>query len=699
MAKKRRGYEITNDTYNVGGGGGGGSSNMVFYKGTTSTGASKANFIQDKHEFTGMADINTTGPTLGFSWDHTFDNAKPAITAVLVGTVPAGLTNTISADSGSGDSIGYVQISGAPSASAGEYKWSYTITDPHDDSVFNVKYKYTIAPTGTTPVWSSTTLPNLIMRNTSAYQFITVAATTSYAGATYKLENLVNGLTGVTLAVDTYGRVWTAGTPNTVLAATTISFDIVTDLGDYGTVTQSFSGSVSLGDPYGARYFGPSNAKNNFASTYDCSTEANTETYFNPLKRTGALRKYQADMDTSPYSPNDGYGSLWTNNTQTYATAAYYNNLSQAYSGNGVLGVYANNGVVFASSTNHQLVLGKWTVPTGVTSFCAVAVGGGSGGSYTWANAGGGGGGLAWMNGITTTPGKVYTLAWGLGRTSMSTVSSYGGGNSFLIDDATGYCIIFAQGGGYTGYSSSDPNGHNASAHFGGYSINGLTHFDKGNGYGYNTSQDGGGWGVRSQAGNSVNGFHYGGGAAIYSSSQREGSGAGGYRGNQNSSGSNQPGVFGGGGSGYYYSSTWGQGAGGGTGLDGQGKGGHQGQTIVPRTNTQAGSGHGGYQGSYTSYSQGSAAYFGGGAGGSGGSRGTYGENPHSGREENNAGWYSRQGGAHGGGGGGSGTSGGGGHGGPGGIRLIWGDGADGTPRSFPFTYCSEKPTMKFNGE
>ena len=38
----------------------------------------------------------------------------------------------------------------------------------------------------------------------------------------------------------------------------------------------------------------------------------------------------------------------------------------------------------------------------------------------------------------------------------------------------------------------------------------------------------------------------------------------------------------------------------------------------------------------------------------------------------------------------GSGTSWGGGHGAAGGVRIIWGTGADSSPRAFPYQYCSE---------
>ena len=120
---------------------------------------------------------------------------------------------------------------------------------------------------------------------------------------------------------------------------------------------------------------------------------------------------------------------------------------------------------------------------------------------------------------------------------------------------------------------------------------------------------------------------------------------------------------------------------------------------ILPRTNINAGSGNPGNGGSWTSYNFGSPNFYGGAGGGSGGTRGAYGENQFTGGAENGNGTGHRVGGLHGGGGGGSGTSSGGGHGASGGIRIIWGTGLDGAARSFPYTYCSENPNMKYNGE
>ena len=57
----------------------------------------------------------------------------------------------------------------------------------------------------------------------------------------------------------------------------------------------------------------------------------------------------------------------------------------------------------------------SWTCPAGVTSVCAVAIGGGGGGirytSGTYQMHGGAGGGLGWKNNITVIPGAASRAA------------------------------------------------------------------------------------------------------------------------------------------------------------------------------------------------------------------------------------------------------------------------------------------------
>tara|TARA_B100000035_G_scaffold152595_1_gene130020 strand:+ start:174 stop:1373 length:1200 start_codon:yes stop_codon:yes gene_type:complete len=395
---------------------------------------------------------------------------------------------------------------------------------------------------------------------------------------------------------------------------------------------------------------------------------------------------------------NDGYGCTFVTRNYQYWNNTYADDMS-GYTGNGVMGPMGHDNNYWVSGSNYRSVRYTWIVPAGVTSICAVAVGGGAGGAYSWSSDGAGGAGLAWMNGIEVTPGEMLEIAVGIGRQSESGHSSYGGGNSYLRRTSTNptqnqdQCIIFAGGGGYQPYNGGNPNGHT----FNSVTISGINQWDRSGSYNFNDARDGGGWGVNTNEGADVAGFHYGGGRGQRDNGSRIGGGAGGYRGSTNNYGSSQEGSYGGAGSGYWYSSTYGGNPGGGTGLDGQGWRGVHGDSIKPRTNNQAGSGYGGSQGAWTSYSDGSSNYLGAGGGGSGGTRGNYGESQYANSEF--GGHRTRNGGLHGGGGGGSGTSWGGGHGASGGVRIIWGNGADGSPRAFPFQYCSERPDMKYNGE
>ena len=83
----------------------------------------------------------------------------------------------------------------------------------------------------------------------------------------------------------------------------------------------------------------------------------------------------------------------------------------------------------------------SWVCPAGVTSVCVVCVGGGASGGYTF---GGQGGGLGWKNNITVTPGTSYTVVVGAGNNSVTSGSSFPGGNSYFSTSAT----VAGQGGG-----------------------------------------------------------------------------------------------------------------------------------------------------------------------------------------------------------------------------------------------------------
>ncbi len=659
-----------------------------------------------------MVDQNTAISNYTFYYDNSFQHGD--MVAVRTGTLPTGLSETTDTDSGGTIDIGYVQVTGTPSDAPGTYEWLYTITDPYDNSTAIINFKMIIAPVGTTPVWGTTAIAfDRILRNTAAPQQLSAGPTTSYANAVYSISAISGFATGVIPQVDSAtGAVTVANTPDVTAAATAHSYTVTADLGEYGTQSNTFTGNVSYGDPYGARYFGPANSDTNYTGGQNAVlSEADSQARCNPAKSSGALKRvYNAQPDTSPYNFQDGYGCEYSNNMQGRMNDSTADDVSSAYVKNGYVGHEYTSNYFWNSPSNHQSIKFTWTVPNGVTSFSAVAIGGGSSGAYNWANNGSGGGGLAWMNGISCTPGETFTVGVGLGCFAYNSyVGSYGGGNSFLIRNSSGNCLIFAQGGGYTGYANSNPNGQSTS-YFQNTTIQGIENWDKGHGYNYNNSQDGGGWGVRSSEGSTVNdgaggsggnNWHYGGGAAKYTSSYH-GMPAGGYRGNWTAGeGEDYNGYYGSGGSGNYYSSTYGTAGGGGTGADGQGQRGSR-YDGRPDGSADAGCGYGGDQYSPNSYPNGSSNYRGGAGGGSGGSRSTYGHNQYSSNSyhEGNTSsrWYNMHGGMHGGGGGGSGTSNGGGGGGPGCVRIIWGVAADGSTRCFPYNYASENPNMKVAG-
>jgi hypothetical protein len=664
-------------------------------------------FVANNSTVTVTLDVSTSIPTKDqyFYIDNAFESATGTFTYELMNgdtSLPSGISFSENNDDTDTD-IGFARFYGTPnSVGTNSFKIKGTYPEGSPAEQVEIIYKLQVLTAGTTPVWPAG-ITDKIIRNTAEPQPIVGGPTTTYSGALYSLSNVSGFAAGVTPVIDpATGAVTVSNVGDIVAVASTHSFTVTADLGESGTVPHNYSGPISYGDPYGARYFGPANYKQNQQINLALSLGQEDE-YHNPSKKSGALRRgWNVREDTSPYAHNDGFGCQPDNNYTP--SASHYANTS-GYNAFGKMGIHPTSTQIMSSSQNHPYVRGFWTVPAGVYTICAVAAGGGAMGPYTWANYGGGGGGLAWMNGIEVEPGEVLQWCWGLGRAMESANGSYGSGSTWLKRHSGGPntdCIIFAQGGGWSGYTNDPPNNVNTS-YTAGVTITGIDHWDKGSGYGYNSQRDGGGWGVNTSEGSAIsdgdgNTFHYGGGAAHHAQN-RSGTGAGGYRGNQQNGGSNQEGYYGGGGNGYDYSSTHGYGAGGGVGLDGQGSRGTHGDGLTPRNATQAGSGYPGNGGSWTSYNFGSPAYFGGGGGGSGGSRGGYGENQFTGGAENGNGNGHRIGGLHGGGGGGSGTSSGGGHGSCGGLRIIWGVGEDGTARSFPYTYCSEKPTMKYNGE
>jgi len=278
----------------------------------------------------------------------------------------------------------------------------------------------------------------------------------------------------------------------------------------------------------------------------------------------------------------------------------------------------------------------NWVVPDGVTSICAVVVGGGGAGrsDASGTDSGGAGGGLSYKNNIAVTPGETLVVRVGAGGEGVSAnQDGQAGGDSYIQRGST-FLLGATGGGGGVGY---DPN-NVAYTPTAGYS---STQFISGGGNPYYDAASGGGnGGTSGRLGN--NGRAGGGG------------GAGGYSGNGGRGGTNfydpnnqltnineyaRPGNGGGGGGGYY--GTEAGAGGGGVGLIQEGTSGAAGTSTL---STKSG------------------------RGGSGGNNGNPGSNTAPGA-----------GGLYGGGGGGDDTNASLGDGRQGGARIIWGSG-----RSYP---------------
>jgi hypothetical protein len=202
-----------------------------------------------------------------------------------------------------------------------------------------------------------------------------------------------------------------------------------------------------------------------------------------------------------------------------------------------------------------------WVAPAGVTSVCAVCVGGGAGGDNGWGTNSGGGGGLGWKNNILVTPGQSYTVV--VGNHGSGAGQDYSSGDGTAGEDSYFISLTTVKGGG--AFTSGSGGGYVGDG--GGNGGNGVT----------SNSGDGGG----------------GGGAAGYSGNGGDGSGAG--------PGGNGSGGGGGGGARGVYGSTGGTeeyaGRGGGVGINGEGASGTGGQDSTNNRNGTAG-----YQGSGVIY-------------------------------------------------------------------------------------------------
>ncbi len=172
-----------------------------------------------------------------------------------------------------------------------------------------------------------------------------------------------------------------------------------------------------------------------------------------------------------------------------------------------------------------------FTVPTGVTSVDAVAVGGGGGGgngicNQMWAGGGGGGAGLAYGNSISVTPGQTITVTVGAGGNQGP---CYGYGQTGGTTSFGGYLIAY---GGTGGGPAAGIGGS-----FGGSAVSGGGHGGNGTG----PAPDGAGGGAGGYNGNGGDGSTGTGGTGTGGAGG--GGGGGGYNGT--GSGGGGVGIFG----------------------------------------------------------------------------------------------------------------------------------------------------------
>jgi len=179
----------------------------------------------------------------------------------------------------------------------------------------------------------------------------------------------------------------------------------------------------------------------------------------------------------------------------------------------------------------------SWVVPSGVTSIAGLTVGGGAGGVQF---SGGGGGALAYVNGISVTPGETLTVEVGAGGAG-ARCSRNNGTASRII--RSGNVLVGANGGNCTGGGSrivgSGGNGGTSArggGGAGGYSSSGGAGAGAtaAGGCGFGGSGGGGGGGCSSvfnSSGGLVNysGSGAGGGVGIYGTGTSGAGGSAGY--------------------------------------------------------------------------------------------------------------------------------------------------------------------------
>jgi hypothetical protein len=695
MARIRRPKKITGSEYTFGGGGGAGSGDVVRFMrysdnavenggtGVLHNPGTKTLFRPIKVVLEAGLAVNTANQNNSrLYWDHAYE-APVNVTAVLVteadqlpsgvgSTVPNGLSVNINSDNTDNDT-GNIYFGGTVNSAteAGTYKFRYRVSQ-NGWTVNYIDYEVDVWPQGTTPTFSSTVFTeSRIIRNIADKQYITPAVTATEAVGFYITAN-TGFPAGVTPKIETDGRVYVENVGDVVAASQAHTVTIRVDLGQYGVVDQQITGSISYGDPYGSRYWGPVNAYRDYSGG-DYRTNSNASyvdgSYWHNFNINQGALNFITDVGrsstpyTSSYNGVVSYSDSGGNGTSASGTTAvmrtnYQNNFDT--SGNGYQQIY------------------KWTVPNGVTQFSVVAIGAGSSGSYQWSADGGGGGGLAYCNAVTCTPGETFIVAIGVSRYRNSNNNQWHSGDSFLMRESNNEYIVIGYGGGnYSGRSA--PYGWIGSSRTNSNSTpSNPTTLTLSSNAQFNNQRDSGSAAASTAYG--TRGAYYGG----WSTSYGHGAGAAGYRGTGQGGSNGGRTNSGGGRNGRDYSSTWGGSGGGGVGADGNGRG----PTDFGHTY-----GSGDQNSNTNSYSNiGSHGYRYGGGGGSGGTRGDWGENPYTGRGHFENTNYGASGGCHGGGGGGSGSNGnpGGGRGGPGCVRIIWGS-VGGTQRAFPNTYTTER--------
>lgn len=657
MARIRRPKKINGSEYTFGGGsaaeGGAGGDFVKIAKGNmTRANANHDGFLKSGDTVTVTLDAGTSIPAKDqyIYFDNAFETNTGNFTLEYTNgdtALPAGVSFSSNGDSTNTDE-GEARIYGTPSSvGTNTFKIKGDYPDGTDAEQVEITYVLRVLPTGTTPDWSATSLPDRIIKDTEGEQLLVDGPITTYVGAFYSLSNVSGFATGVTPQIDPEtGRVFVSDVGAIDLGAVTHSFTVSVDLGEYGVISQTFSGNISYGAAYGSRYWGPGNSYRNWSNgNFEADadpTKVDGTYWFAPKITSGALATSDRQRDTSPYGVNDGYGLAYT-----------FEGTSGAGDVNDTTGRLSSNTGNWYIGSNDRGVRFKWTVPAGVESFCVVGVAGGCHGGQSWANDGGGSSGLAYVNNVTCTPGEEFLVRIGFGH-EVTGQSSYWAGDTYLERVSNGEKIIYLYGAGY--YSRQNDPG-----------IGAWSRYDYGN-----DNRDAGAAAASSAYGTYA-AYHGG-----WSTSYNYGAATAGYRGTGNGGSNWGPSNTGGARNGRGYSSTYGGSAGGGVGLDGNG--------IGCQYNSYT-YGSGGEQSDTNSdFGNGQHGWRYGGSSGSGGSRGCYGENPYTG---SGYGQYQIQGGTHGGGGGGAGTSWGSGPGGPGGLRIIWGDG-----RAFPNTYTTENPAI-----